>query len=248
MGIRQVFEQEVVVTTKHGRMPAFAACPDGAGPFPPVIFYMDAPGTREELRNMARRIARQGYFCLLPDMYYRLGTVRFDIPRRDDAMSGVIRASMNSITNALVTDDTAAMIAWFDANDKVAPGPVGCVGYCMSGCYITTVSARFPHRIKAAASLYGVNIVTDKPDSSHLLLPLVTGELYYAFAEHDQSVPARVIPELQASLAKTSVANTVKVFAGTHHGFCFAERAVYDTQAAEQTWADMFALWKRKLT
>ena len=96
------------------------ACPrsrraDGSGSIPPVIFYMDAPGPREELRNMARRIAKQGYFCLLPDMYYRLGTVRFDIPRRDDAMSAVIRASMNSVTNALVTDDTAAVRAWLDA-------------------------------------------------------------------------------------------------------------------------------------
>jgi carboxymethylenebutenolidase len=242
-----VYEQEVIVTTKHGRMPAFVACPDGPGPFPPVIFYMDAPGTREELRNMARRIARQGYLCLLPDMYYRLGTVRFDIPRRDDAMSAVIRASMNSVTNALVTDDTAAMIAWFDANDKARPGPVGCVGHCMSGCYITTVSARFPHRMMAAASLYGVNIVTDKPDSSHLLLPQIKGELYYAFAEHDGSVPAHVIPDLQAALARTEVANTVKVFQGTHHGFCFAERAVYDTVAAEQTWADIFDLFKRRL-
>ncbi len=194
-----MYEQDVVVTTKHGRMPAFVAAPDSGGPHPGVIFYMDAPGTREELRNMARRIARNGYVCLLPDMYYRLGTVRFDTPRRDDAMSGVIRASMNSITNALVTDDTAAMLAWFDANDRVSPGPVGCVGHCMSGCYITTVSARFPHRMKAAASLYGVNIVTDKPDSSHLLLPQVKGELYYAFAEHDQSVPAHVIPDLQES-------------------------------------------------
>ncbi|WP_428492247.1 dienelactone hydrolase family protein [Rhodopila sp.] len=243
-----MFEQNVTVTTKHGRMPAFAACPDGPGPFPAVIFYMDAPGTREELRNMTRRIAKQGYFCLLPDMYYRLGTVRFDIPRRDDAMSGVIRASMNSITNALVTDDTAAMLAWFDASDKASPGPVGCVGHCMSGCYITTVASRFPHRIKAAASLYGVNIVTDKADSSHLLLPQVKGELYYAFAEHDQSVPASVIPDLRAALAKTDVANSVKVFGGTHHGFCFAERAVYDAEAAEQTWSDIFDLWKRRLT
>jgi carboxymethylenebutenolidase len=65
-----MFEQETIVTTKHGRMPAFMACPDGAGRFPPVIFYMDAPGIREELRNMARRIAKQGYVCLLPDIYY----------------------------------------------------------------------------------------------------------------------------------------------------------------------------------
>jgi len=242
-----MFEQEVTITTKHGRMPAFAACPEAAGPFPPVIFYMDAPGTREELRNMARRIAKAGYFCLLPDMYYRLGTVRFDIPRRDDAMSGVIRAAMNSLTNALVTDDTAAMIAWFDAQDKARPGAIGCVGHCMSGCYITTVAARFPHRIKAAASLYGVNIVTDKPDSSHRLVNDVAGELYYAFAEHDQSVPAHVVPALRAALAETGVANTVKVFAGTHHGFCFAERAAYDAAAAEQSWTDIFDMWKRRL-
>jgi carboxymethylenebutenolidase len=242
-----MYEQDVVVTTKHGRMPAFVAAPDSGGPHPGVIFYMDAPGTREELRNMARRVARNGYVCLLPDMYYRLGSVRFDIPRRDDAMSGVIRASMNSITNALVTDDTAAMLGWFDANDRVSTGPVGCVGHCMSGCYITTVSARFPHRIKAAASLYGVNIVTDKPDSSHLLVPQVKGELYYAFAEHDQSVPAHVIPDLKKALAATDVANTVKVFDGTHHGFCFAERAVYDAEASEQTWADILGMFKRRL-
>ncbi len=242
-----MIEQDVIVTTKHGQMPCFAACPDGAGPFPPIIFYMDAPGTREELRNMARRIARHGYFCLLPDMYYRIGTVRFDIPRRNDAMSAVIRASMNSLTNALVTDDTAAMIAWFDAQEQAKPGPLGCVGHCMSGQYITTVSARFPHRMLAAASLYGVGIVTDKEDSPHLLLDKIKGEVYYAFAEHDQSVPDHVVPDLKAALARTDVKATVKVFPGTHHGFCFAERAVYEPLAAEATWTDIFAMWDRHL-
>ena len=87
-----MIENEVIVTTKHGRMPTFMAAPEGEGPFPGIIFYMDAPGIREELRNMARRVAKHGYVCLLPDMYYRLGTVRFDLPRRDDGMSGVIRA------------------------------------------------------------------------------------------------------------------------------------------------------------
>ena len=69
-----------------------------------------------------------------------------------------------------VNDDTAAMLAWFDANDRVKPGPVGCVGHCMSGRYITSVAAAFPHRMAAAASLYGVGIVTDKEDSPHLSL------------------------------------------------------------------------------
>ena len=146
-----MIERDVIVTTKHGRMPTFLAAPDGPGQHPGIIFYMDAPGIREELRNMARRIAKHGYVCLLPDMYYRLGTVRFDIPRRDDGMSGVIRAAMHHLTNARVIDDTAALLAHFDTLDNVTPGKVGCVGHCMSGQFITTVAAKFPHRIAAAA-------------------------------------------------------------------------------------------------
>jgi carboxymethylenebutenolidase len=242
-----MYQEHVIVTTKHGKMPAFVACPDGEGPFPPVILYMDAPGTREELRNHARRIARHGYFCILPDMYYRLGTVHFDLPRRDDAMSAVIRASMNSITNALVTDDTAAMLGWLDANDKVKPGPVGCIGHCMSGQYITTVSAKFPHRFACAASLYGVKVVTDQPDSPHLLVGDVQGELYYAFAETDASVPDHVIPDLTAALAKTDVKHTIKVLPGSHHGFQFAERPSYHGGASEQAWSDIFGMLDRHL-
>jgi carboxymethylenebutenolidase len=242
-----MLEKEAVVTTKYGNMPTFAACPEGPGQYPGIIFYMDAPGIREELRNMARRIAGHGYFCLLPDMYYRLGTLRFDIPRRDDAMAAVFLAAMRSLSNAGVVDDTAALFAYFDAQDKVKPGPVGCVGHCMSGQYITTVSARFPHRMAAAASLYGVGIITDKEDSPHLLLDRIKGELYYAFAETDRSVPPHIPGELQALLAKTDIRHEVKVFPGTQHGFCFPERPVYDTLAAEETWEKIFAMWDRNL-
>ncbi|MBX6375690.1 MAG: dienelactone hydrolase family protein [Acetobacteraceae bacterium] len=242
-----MIEREVAVTTGHGVMPSFAVHPDGPGPWPGIILYMDAPGIREELRNMARRIARAGYVCVLPDMYYRLGLIRFDVPRRNDAMSAVIRAAMNHLTNALVMDDTAALIAWLDAQDKAKPGPVGCVGYCMSGRYVTTAAARFPHRIAAAASLYGVGIVTDEEDSPHLLLDRVRGELYYAFAEHDRSVPDHVIPALRAALAKTEVKHAIDIYPGTQHGFAFPERAVYDTLAAEDSWAKIFAMWDRCL-
>ena len=124
-----LWEDTVTVTTKHGKMAAFVAAPASGPAVPAIVLYMDAPGFREELCNMARRIAKAGYFCLLPDMYYRLGTVRFDLPRRDDGMSAVIRASMSHLTNALVTEDTGAMLAWLDAQGRVKPGPVGCVGH-----------------------------------------------------------------------------------------------------------------------
>src|SRR3954464_11852185 len=104
-----MIEQDVLVQTKYGRQASFAVCPDGAGAFPAIILYMDAPGIREELRDMARRIAKHGYFCLLPDLYYRLGTLRFDSPRRNDAMSVVIRGAMKSLTNTALADDTGGM-------------------------------------------------------------------------------------------------------------------------------------------
>src|SRR5437899_12610370 len=106
--IQAMIEHDVMVQTKYGRQPSFAVCPDGSGPFPGVILYMDAPGTREELRNMARRIAKHGYFCLLPDLYYRLGTLRFDIPRRNDAMSVLIRGALDSFSQARSDESTAA--------------------------------------------------------------------------------------------------------------------------------------------
>lgn len=242
-----LIENDVIVTTKHGRMHAFAVCPDEPGAFPGIVFYMDAPGYREELKNHARRIAREGYFCILPNMYYRLGAVLFDLPRRDDAMSAVIRASMNSLTNALVTDDTAAILSYLDAQDKCKAGPVGCVGHCMSGQYITTVSAHFPTRFASAASLYGVGIVTEGEDSPHLLLDKVQGELYYAFAETDASVSADIPPKVQAALETAGTKHTLKVWPGTQHGYLFAERPAYAPVQSEQTWAEMFDLWKRTL-
>src|SRR5438094_10419779 len=164
-----MIEKDVGVTSRNGIIPCFAACPDGPGAYPAIILYMDAPGTREELRNMARRIAKHGYFCLLPDLYYRLGMLRFDIPRRNDAMSVVIRGAMESLSNAAILEDTAGMISFLDAQENVKPGPIGCVGHCMSGSFVVSIAAHLP-RVKAAASLYGVRLVTDKPDSPHLLL------------------------------------------------------------------------------
>lgn len=242
-----MIEKDVLVTTKYGLMPCFAACPEAMGQYPPVILFMDAPGIREELRHMARRIAARGYFCLLPDLYYRLGHLRFDIPRRNDAMSVVIRGAMNSLSNAFVSDDTGGMIAFLDGQDKVKPGPVGCVGHCMSGSFVTTIAARYSSRIAAAASLYGVGIVTDKEDSPHLLLNDVKGELYFAFAEVDPAVPAHVVPDLETALKQAKTRYSLETYPDTHHGYCFSARPDFNPKAAEATWVKLFDLWERNL-
>ena len=242
-----MIERDVIVTTKYGSMPSFTVHPESGGPHPAIIFYMDAPGIREELRNMARRIAKAGYFVVLPDMYYRMGHIRFDTARRNDAMSAIIRPTMNHLTNDMVMDDTAGLIGYIDGQDAAKAGAIGCVGYCMSGRHIINAASRYPERIKAAASLYGVGIVTDQPDSPHLALSKIDAELYFAFAEHDQTVPDDVIPTLRPALEAAGVKSAVDIYPGTHHGFAFPERAVYDHHAAEDSWGKIFAMWSRRL-
>jgi carboxymethylenebutenolidase len=80
-----------------------------------------------------------------------------------------------------------------------------------------------------------------------LLLDKVQGELYYGFAETDQSVPEHAIPELKRALERADTKYKLEVLSGTQHGFCFAERAMYHPQAAEQAWTRLFDLGERNL-
>ncbi len=234
-----------------GARPALGGWPDpgdhGDGPHPVVVMYMDAPGIREELRNFARRIAAQGYYAVLPDLYYRLGFLRFNLAKRTDKMTEMIFAAWHSLTNEGVASDTGALLAALGEDDAASDGPMGSVGYCMSGAFVTTVAGRFPDRFAANVSLYGVYIVTENDDSPHLLAPRIEGEMYYAFAEHDHWVPDNVIPDLAAALDASGVPHQIETFPGTEHGFAFPERPVYHEPSAEIVWGKMFDLYARVL-
>ena len=242
-----MIENTVNVPTRDGRMLSYYAHPDEPGDYPAVILYMDAPGIRQELRDFAKRVAASGYFCLLPDMYYRLGTVRFRLSHRDDAMSRVIGASRYSINNELVMSDTAAMLKWLGEHSRASAAKVGCIGYCMSGAYVYSAMGTFPERMVAGASLYGLDIITRNADSPHLLTDRIKGELYFAFAEHDAAVPNAWFKKLPAMLGEHGIPNTLDVFPNTHHGFAFPERPVYDEYAAERSWGRIFGMLRKQL-
>ena len=242
-----MIERDVTVTTRHGVMLAFAACPDGSGPFPAVIFFMDAPGFREELKNMARRIAKQGYYCLLPDAYYRYGRIRFDLPRRYDGMSAVIRAAYLNLTDDNVKDDFAAMLGFLAAQQEVRSGPVGTVGHCMGGRFVTTTARQFPDQVAAGVSLYGTRLVTDQEDSPHLHLAGIKAALYYGFGEKDHATPPDYMTTFRAALDRSGIDFGFDIYAGADHGYCFAERQNYEPTASEASWAKLFDLYKRTL-
>jgi len=238
-------EFHVDVATPDGRMECFAAHPDGAGPFAPVILYMDVPGIREELRDMARRFADNGYFCLLPDLYYRKGKLRFDLSKGQEELQKMFAAG-RELSNAMVMRDTQGMLDYL-ANNPLTTERTGIVGHCMSGQFVVSAAGTYPDRIAAAVSFYGTLIVTDKPDSPHKLAPGIAGELYLGFAEHDPYVEDNVIPDLSTALDAAGVKYRIETYPGTDHGFCFPQRPAYSREAAERAWETVFELYGRTL-
>jgi carboxymethylenebutenolidase len=245
-------EQQIDISGPEGLIDTFICHPDEGGPHPVVIFYMDAPAIREELLDMARRLASVGYYVMLPNLYYRsarAGQYGFDVQRIrvDEAERAKMFFLMNGLTNEMLVRDTAVFLAHLRADPAAASGPVGVVGYCMSGQFVVAAAAAYPGDIAAVASYYGVGIVTEQADSPHLRLAKVKAELYLAFAQTDMYVPDEIVAQLPALLHQAGVKGRVEVYPGTEHGFAFAQRAVYVKAAGERHWERMLALFARNL-
>jgi carboxymethylenebutenolidase len=245
-----MIEKQIDLPTKAGAMDTFICHPERRGPWPAIIFYMDAPGIREELRDMARRLATVGYYVLLPNLYYRAGRgTTLDTSALSEGSPERQRMwdLLRSLTNELVAEDTAAMLTFVDRQSEARKGTLGCVGYCMSGPFVFTAAGRFPERFAATASIYGAGLMTDRPDSPHLLAPKITGEIYFACAEIDKYAPLPLIAELKQLLAQADVKAEVEIFPGTEHGFAFPQRYCYHKAAAETHWERLFDLFRRRL-
>ena len=245
-----MIEQTVDIATRDGKTTTFIVHPERNGPHPIILFFMDAPAIREELRDMARRIATAGYYVMLPNLYYRKGVMELGaLPPLPEAEARArMFELMGSINIPLVMSDADALLDFAARDPAASPGPAGAIGYCMSGQYAINAAARHPERIACAASLYGVQLVTDAQDSPHLAAQKTKAELYFACAEHDTYAPLEMVQALDASLKAEGVNAEVELYPGVHHGFAFPQRgAVYDKPAAERHWERLFALFARNL-
>ena len=242
-----MIDQQIDIPTKDGKTTTFITHPERGGPFPVIIFYMDAPAIREELRDMARRLATSGYYVMLPNMYYRSGVMEIGpIPPDPEAPERKrMFEFMNSINIPMVMEDTKALLAYADGQSAANTKIVGTVGYCMSGRYAVNAATHFPDRVKAAASVYGTHLATDQPDSPHLAAAKTRAELYFACAETDIYAPQEIIDKVTAGMKGSN--NEVEVYPGTHHGFAFPKRPVYHRDAAERHWERLLALYRRNL-
>jgi carboxymethylenebutenolidase len=244
-----MIERQIMITTKDGQMNTFICHPERRGPHPVVIFYMDAPGIREELRDMARRLGTVGYYVMLPNLYYRSNIEEMGpfIGEEHLANRQRIMQFLTTIDIPKVMSDTDALIDFAEHDAAASRGPMGTMGYCMSGRYAVNAAVEYPDRVRAAASIYGVSLVTDQSDSPHLAPQKTDAQLYFACAETDQYAPPEMIATLMAEFAARKANAEVEIYPGTHHGFAFPQRPVYDKPSAERHWERLFALFEETL-
>ena len=243
-----MIEKHLDLPTADGAMNTFVVHPEEGGPHPVVLFYMDAPGKREELHDMARRLASVGYFVVLPNLYYRRSRDFVLRERTPEAMAPMFEL-MNSLTNALVVRDTEAMLRFVDAQPQAADGRrVGAVGYCMSGPFVFDAAAAFPDRLQAIAALHPANMVTASDDSPHRLAPRIRCEAYVGCAEIDKWMPPETVRTLQQAMDAAGMRYRLEWYPGAEHGFTFPRReGIYQRDAAERHWERLFALFERNL-
>ena len=236
--------------TADGTCPCYAYSAPGDRPAPAVILFMDGIGIRPALRGMAERLASNGFFVLLPNLYYRGGeTPVFDAatmmsdPAQRDRMMALIR----TVTSSAVTRDTQACLEYLSGEPKVKGSRVGCVGYCMGGSIALRAAANFPDRIAAAASIHGAALATDQPDSPHRGLPQIRGAVYVAVAGIDQWLLPGETDRLRAALVEAGTRHEVEEYPGIQHGFAATDTPMYDRAGAERHWERILSLFRKEL-
>ncbi|MEV6306061.1 dienelactone hydrolase family protein [Actinoplanes sp. NPDC051861] len=241
---------EIDVPAADGSADAYFVKPDGPGPFPGLVMFMDVFGIRPRLREMADRVAERGYAVLLPNLFYRDARSPLveaadltDADRRSAAF-GRLAPMMGPLAHGVVAD-TAAYLDFLAAQDGVAAGPAGLFGYCMGGRNALIAASALPERVAVLASFHAGGVVTDQPDSPHLGAGALTGEVYFGHADNDGSMTPENIAALEAAFDAAGVTYTSEVYVGAPHGFTMADTAMYHEEGEKRHWAALFALLDR---
>ena len=244
-------QTEVRIPTPDGDARAYTFHPEGAGPWPAVIFFMDAPAIRPALFQMCERLAGHGYFVLLPDMFWRIGPYEpIDLPAvfKDEELRRTTFAKlMGSTDPEKSTRDTGAFLDWLAQQRAVKGDAVGCTGYCMGAALSLRAAGNFPDRIVASAGFHGGRLATDATDSPHLLAPKIKAKIYVGGADEDAGFPPEQAERLREALTAAGIDNTVEIYAGAKHGYAPPDMPVYNEAASERHWREMLKLFDEKL-
>jgi carboxymethylenebutenolidase len=245
-----VKDAEVEIKTTDGTADAYFVHPE-KGSHPAVLIWPDIFGLRPAFRQMAKRLAESGYAVLVMNPFYRTKKAPTapehpdfnDPPTRDALM-----ALMHTLTPETAVTDAQAFVPWLDAQAAVSrKHKMATTGYCMGGPFTLRTAAAFPQRIGAGATFHGGGLVTDKPDSPHLLIPKIRAQYLFAIAANDDQRQPEAKDVLRDAFAKAKLPAEIEVYAGTMHGWCPPDSQVYNPEQAEKAWGRMLVLFKNAL-
>jgi carboxymethylenebutenolidase len=241
---------DVEIKTSDGTADAYFVHP-AKGKHPGVLIWPDIFGLRPAFKQMATRLAESGYSVLVINPFYRTQKAPTapehpdfnDPPTRQALMT--LAGTLSAATAAI---DAKAFVAYLDAQPSVdKKHKIGTTGYCMGGPFVLRTAASFPDRVGAGATFHGGGLVTDKPDSPHLLIPQMKAHFLIAIAENDDQRQPEAKTVLRDSFAKAKLPAEVEVYAGTMHGWCPPDASVYNHDQAEKAWSRMLALFSSSL-
>lgn len=238
-------EQAFEVRTQDGVIDGyFYAPPSGKGPG--VIQLTDIAGIRPANRELAQRLAADGYAVFLPNVFYRTGRPPlFDFPPSfgDERTTKRFGELVKPLTLDAIARDAAALTEYVANSPAVKSSKIGVVGYCFTGSMAMRYAATCPDRVAAAASFHGGGLYNDQATSPHLVLPQIKARLYFGHAVEDRSMPAAAIEKLEEALAAWGGKYTSETYAGAKHGWTSADGPVYNEAQAERAYAALKQLF-----
>lgn len=245
-----VVEEEVMVETPDGMADCYFVHPAG-GKHAGVIVWPDIVSIRPAFRAMGKRLAESGYSVLVVNPYYRTarGAV---VPEgktfRDPGVRDLLMPHARSLSPETCVTDGRAFVKFLDVQPSVDTGrKIGTTGYCMTGSYTMRLAAAIPDRIGAGGSFHGGGLASDKDDSPHLLAPQMNAAFLIAIAENDDEKDPKAKVMLREAFDAAGVQAEIEVYAGTLHGWCPPDSAVYNEAEAERAWSRLLALFEREL-
>src|SRR5215468_1140994 len=255
---RPLAETDVTVETPDGNCDAAFIHPT-TGTYPGVLIWTDVFGLRPAMRQFARRIASEGYSVLVPNPFYLTAKAPvFDNPSTFDFGNEADRAKLPPLTGPLnapgaAEKDAIAYVAFLDAQKEVdKTKKVGTQGYCMGGPLVVKTAAAVADRVGAGASFHGGGLVTDNPNSPHLLAPKIRARMYFGIAANDDMRQPDAKDKLKAAFAAANVPTEIEVY-GSLHGWCVPDmplqngKPIYDMADAERAWSKLVVLYRGAL-
>lgn len=246
----EVTEAEITIKTPDGTADAYFVHPS-SGAHPGVLIWPDIFGLRPAFRQMGRRLAESGYSVLVVNPFYRTKkapTSAEGADFDDPTTRAALMALAGTLNEHTAQTDAKAFIAYLDNQSSVdKKRKMGTMGYCMGGPLTMRTAAALPDRIGAGASFHGGGLVTDKPNSPHLLIPTIKAHYLFAIAANDDQRQPEAKDVLRAEFAKAHVPAEIEVYTGTLHGWCPPDSDVYNEAQAEKAWSRTLALFKTAL-